>query len=85
MKDKWSDVNRILVGQLEKLSGSFDDDALSEAQLDLEIKRSEAMARVAEAILRGGELMLKASIASVEYGNSEFANPLMLEAKNSES
>jgi hypothetical protein len=79
VKDKWSDVNKMLVGQLEKLSGQYEDKELSPEDLEREVKRSEAMVDVAELVLRGGELMLKASLAHAEFG-ADYKAPLLLES-----
>ena len=53
-----------LFAQLEKLG----DDDLKGDELDAEIRRSEAMAKVGEQIIKTGELQLKALQHMDEYG-----------------
>lgn len=63
-KNTLGDLNNHLFAQLEKLG----DEDLSEEQLDKEIKRAEAMAKVGEQIIKTGELQLKAMKHMDEYG-----------------
>lgn len=55
MKNTLGDLNNHLFAQLEKLS----DDDLSGDELDTEIRRSEAMAKVSEQIIKTGERSLR--------------------------
>ena len=64
MKNTLGDLNNHLFAQLEKLS----DDDLSGDELDTEIRRSEAMAKVSEQIIKTGELQFKAMQHMDEYG-----------------
>ncbi len=56
MKNTISDLNNYLFEQLERLQ----DDELDEARLEREIKRSEAVQKVAETIINNGNLAIKA-------------------------
>lgn len=56
MKNTLGDLNNHLFAQLEKLG----DEDLNGDELEAEIRRSEAMAKVGEQIIRTGELQLKA-------------------------
>lgn len=64
MKNTLGDLNNHLFAQLEKLN----DDELNGEQLDTEIKRTEAMAKISEQIIRNGELQFKAMQHMDEYG-----------------
>lgn len=50
------DLNNHLFAQLEKM----DDDELTGEQLDNEIRRTEAMAKISEQIIKNGELQFRA-------------------------
>ena len=56
MKNTLGDLNNHLFAQLEKLG----DEDLKGDELEAEIRRSEAMAKVGEQIIKTGELQLKA-------------------------
>ncbi len=56
MKNTISDLNNYLFEQLERLQ----DDELDEAGLEKEIRRSEAVQKVAETIISNGNLALRA-------------------------
>lgn len=56
MKNTLNDLNNALFEALERIQ----DCDLNEEQLDMEIKRSQAVTKVAEVIVRNGELGLKA-------------------------
>ena len=78
MKNTLGDLNNILFAQLEKLG----DDDLNDEALEAEIKRSEAMAKVSEQIIRTGELKYKAMVHMDEYGyERKKAVPEMLEVR----
>lgn len=64
MKNTLGDLNNHLFVQLEKLN----DDDLAGEQLEAEIKRTEAMAKISEQIIRNGELQFKAMQHMDEYG-----------------
>lgn len=64
MKNTLGDLNNHLFEQLEKLN----DDNLADEQLETEIKRTEAMAKISEQIIRNGELQFKAMQHMDEYG-----------------
>ena len=64
MKNTLGDLNNHLFAQLEKLG----DEDLDGEELDKEIQRSEAMARIADQIIKNGELQFKAMKHIDEYG-----------------
>lgn len=64
MKNTLGDLNNYLFEQLDKLG----DEDLTGDELDSEIRRSEAMAKVSEQIIRTGELQFKAMQHMDEYG-----------------
>lgn len=66
MKNTLTDLNNYLFESLERLL----DDDLSDEALDREIRRSNAVTDVAEALIRSGELSVKAAKYKTEYGNS---------------
>lgn len=78
MKNTLGDLNNHLFAQLEKIN----DDDLSGEALDVEIKRTEAMAKISEQIIKTGELQFKAMQHMDEYGyDRKKAVPEMLEVK----
>lgn len=78
MKNTLGDLNNLLFIQLEKLG----DDDIEGDELEGEIRRSEAMAKVSEQIIKTGELQLKAIQHMDEYGyEREKAVPEMLEVR----
>ena len=64
MKNTLSDLNNYMFEQLERLN----DDELSDEQLDREIKKSEAMIKIADKIILNGKLALDAKKHYDEYG-----------------
>lgn len=79
MKNTLGDLNNHLFAQLEKLN----DDELTGEQLDAEIKRTEAMAKISEQIIKTGELQFKAMQHMDEYGyDRPKAVPEMLEVRS---
>lgn len=85
MKNTLSDLNNALFESIERIQ----DDDLDDEQLDKEIKRASAVTKIAEVIVRNGELALKTMEHLNEYGyGSEKRDkalapiPAMLEAKN---
>ena len=78
MKNTLGDLNNLLFAQLEKLG----DDDLNGEEMDAEICRAEAMAKVGEQIIKTGELQLKAMMHMDEYGyDRKKAVPEMLEVR----
>jgi hypothetical protein len=76
-----SDLNNHLFEQLERLN----DEEISGEQLDKELRRSEGMTKVAEQIIRNGELAYKTMVHMDEYGyNQEKKTPDMLATKSAE-
>ena len=67
MKNTLSDLNNYLFEQLERLQ----DDSLDESGLDKEIQRSEAVQKVAKAIIDNGQLALQAKKHLDEYGQGD--------------
>ena len=64
MMNTLSDLNNYLFEQIERMT----DDELTEEQLQKEILRSQAVTKVAEVIVRNGELALKTMEHMNEYG-----------------
>lgn len=69
MKNKLGDLNNHLFAQLERLC----DEDLDDEELDKEIKRSEAVQKIAKTIIDNGELALKARKHMDEYGTEKDA------------
>lgn len=81
MKNTLGDLNNHLFAQLEKLG----DDDLTGEELDKEIQRSEAMAKIADQIIKNGDLQYKAMKHMDEYGyERKKAVPEMLEVHGGE-
>lgn len=75
------DLNNHLFEQLERLN----DDELDGENLERELKRSEGMTRIAEQIIKNGELAYKTMAHMDEYGYNAGGHqtvPAMLEARN---
>ena len=64
MKNKLSDLNNHLFAQLERLS----EEDLTGEQLELEVKRTDAIVDVAKQIVSNADLQLKAASLVAEYG-----------------
>jgi putative N-acetylmannosamine-6-phosphate epimerase len=64
MKNTLSDLNNYLFESIERLN----DDELDEEQLDKEIRRSEAVQKIAKTIIDNGTLALHAKKYMDEYG-----------------
>lgn len=64
MKNTLSDLNNYLFESIERLN----DDKLDDAALEKEIKRSEAVQKVAKTIIDNGALALQAQKHFDEYG-----------------
>ncbi len=70
------DLNNHLFEQLERLN----DEELDSEQLELELKRSEGMTKIAEQIIKNGELAYKTMVHMDEYHYKDNAAvPQMLE------
>ena len=67
MKNTLTDLNNYLFEAIERLN----DDTLDETQLDKEIKRSEAVQKVASTIIANGTLALQAKKHLDEYGQGD--------------
>lgn len=79
MKNTLQDLNNHLFEALERLN----DEDLSDEQLEKEIRRSEGMTKIAEQIIRNGELAYKTMVHMDEYGcNQRNKVPAMLEVKD---
>lgn len=64
MKNTLTDLNNYLFEAIERLN----DDELTDEQLEKEIKRSEAVQKVAKTIIENGSLALHAKKHLDEYG-----------------
>ena len=64
MKNTLADLNNYLFESIERLN----DDELSSEELDKEIKRSEAVQKIAKTIIDNGSLALQAKKHFDEYG-----------------
>ena len=78
MKNTLTDLNNYLFESIERLN----DDTLDEAELDREIKRSEAVQKIASTIIANGTLALQAKKHLDEYGQGEKVEPPMLGITN---
>ena len=67
MKNTLKDLNTYLFESIERLN----DDSLSSEDLEKEIKRSEAVQKVAKTIIDNGSLALQAKKHFDEYGRGE--------------
>ncbi len=74
MKNTLSDLNNYLFESIERL----DDDRLTDEELDKEIKRSEAVQKVAKTIIDNGSLALQARRHLDEYGRGDSVELPML-------
>ena len=78
MKNTLGDLNNHLFAQLERLG----DEDLSGEELEQELKRSEAMGKIAAQIISNGELAFKTMKHMDEYGYEKGREvPEMLEVK----
>ncbi len=74
MKNTLTDLNNYLFESIERLN----DDSLSTEDLEKEIKRSEAVQKVAKTIIDNGTLALHAKKHFDEYGiKNEVSIPLL--------
>ena len=77
-KNTLTDLNNYLFESIERLN----DDSLDEAQLDREIKRSEAVQKIASTIIANGTLALQAKKHLDEYGQGDKVELPMLGVTN---
>lgn len=77
MKNTLSDLNNILFEALEKIIDPDSDD-----EMETELKRCDAITKVAEVIIKNGELALKAAKHSDEYGYERNPIPLIGEVES---
>lgn len=78
MKNTLGDLNNHLFAQLEKLN----DEELTGEQLDIEIKRAEAISKISGQIISNGDLQFRAMKHMDEYGYERAkAVPEMLEVR----
>lgn len=78
MKNTVADLNNYLFECIEKLN----DDSLDDVQLEKEIKRSEAIQKVANTIIANGNLALQAKKHLDEYGQGDNVELPMLGVTN---
>lgn len=78
MKNTLTDLNNYLFEAIERLN----DDTLDDAGLDQEIKRSEAVQKVAKTIIENGSLALQAKKHLDEYGQGDKVELPMLGVTN---
>ena len=64
MKNKLADLNNHLFAQLERLS----DEDLTPEQIDVEVKRAEAIVKVSDQIVETADLKLKGAKLLAEHG-----------------
>ena len=81
MKNTLMDLNNYLFEQIERLN----DDALTEEELDRELKKTDSIVKVSEKIIQNGELAFKTMQHMDEYGyGTQRALPKMLESKEAD-
>lgn len=74
MKNTLMDLNNYLFESLERIN----DNSLSDEELDKEIKRSDAVQKVAKTIIENGQLALNTKKHLDEYGKGDDVSlPLM--------
>lgn len=67
MRNTLNDLNNYLFEAIERIN----DDSLSEEELDRELKRSDAVQKIAKTIIDNGNLALQAKKHLDEYGQGE--------------
>lgn len=77
MKNTLTDLNNYLFEVMERLT----DDSLDPEQLEQELRRAEGMTKVADQIIKNGELAYRTMVHMDEYGYNVDKNtvPVMLE------
>lgn len=73
MKNTLNDLNNYLFEQIERIS----DDSLNDDELNKEIKRSDAVQRVAKTIVDNASLVLQAKKHADEWGNGDVSAPML--------
>lgn len=73
MKNTLNDLNNYLFEQIERIS----DDSLTDDELNKEIKRSDAVQRVAKTIVDNASLVLQAKKHADEWGNDDVSAPML--------
>lgn len=76
MKNKLSDLNNHLFAQLERLG----DEELTAEQIETEAARADAIIGIAEQIVKGAELHLKAATLIANHGERFHDKLPMIEA-----
>jgi len=66
MQNKLTDLNNHLFAELERLG----DEELSDEELDKELKRADAMSKIAQQVINNGQLALHAAELQAEYTGS---------------
>lgn len=66
MQNKLTDLNNHLFAELERLG----DEELSDEELDKELKRADAMSKIAQQVISNGQLALHAAELQAEYTGS---------------
>lgn len=74
MRNTLTDLNNYLFEAIERIN----DDSLSEDELDKEIKRGEAVQKIAKTIIDNGNLALQAKKHLDEYGQGDNVSLPML-------
>lgn len=64
MKNKLADLNNYLFEQIERLN----DDDMTEEQLNMNIKKIETINKIADTIIKNGELQFKSAKMAIDYG-----------------
>ena len=78
MKNTLSDLNNILFEQLERVN----DDSLTKDQLEAQLRKTDAIVKVSEQIIKNGELAFKAIQHKDKYYCSDSKKlPPMLEGE----
>jgi hypothetical protein len=67
MKNTLADLNNYLFEAIERIN----DDSLDDEQLDREIKRGEAVQKIAKTVIENGNLALQAKKHLDEYGKGD--------------
>lgn len=80
-KNKLTDLNNYLFEQLERINN----DDLNPEELDTALKKAEAVTKIAETVIKNGELQFKAANLAADYGLIERGNlPMLFTTKNTE-
>lgn len=78
MKNKLIDLNNHLFAQLERLS----DEDLTPEQIEIEVKRADAIVSIADQIVNGANLQLRAIKLIADHGDRFKPQLTMLEDKS---